>query len=211
MHILRDFGMSRTVIQDKIYPVIHDFWEYIEKLEDKDNVDLNEIIDLSIISTWEVWILNLIHSIAKISSIQYVLYKRVSDQLNKFMEIMKCQIDECKKSYNPNDEPSNFVHAVMREIESIDSKISFLNSDHLEGMILDFWSAGSLTTSVTLRWFILFVMKHIDVQKKLQDEIDEVIGRDQLVQLSDKIKMPYMNAFIYEGQLMLTLEDFHFH
>uniref|UniRef100_A0A0K0EZ52 Cytochrome P450 18a1 (inferred by orthology to a D. melanogaster protein) n=1 Tax=Strongyloides venezuelensis TaxID=75913 RepID=A0A0K0EZ52_STRVS len=233
MHILRDFGMSRTVIQDKIHPVIHDFWEYIDNLEDKDNVDLNEIIDLSVgniinhilfgfmytqenkeelfeftkaneklfelISTWEIWILNLIPSIAKISSIKYVLYKRMSDQLNKFMKIIKCQIDECKKSYNPNDEPSNFVHAVMREIESIDSKYSFLNSDHLEGMILDFWSAGVGTTSVTLRWFILFVMKHIDIQKKLQDEIDEVIGSDQLVQLSDKIKMPYMNAFITEG------------
>uniref|UniRef100_A0A0K0F0P6 Cytochrome P450 n=1 Tax=Strongyloides venezuelensis TaxID=75913 RepID=A0A0K0F0P6_STRVS len=48
MHILRDFGWSRTVIQDKIHPVIYDFWEYIDNLKDKNNVDLNVIIDLSV-------------------------------------------------------------------------------------------------------------------------------------------------------------------
>uniref|UniRef100_A0A0N5C5V8 Unspecific monooxygenase n=1 Tax=Strongyloides papillosus TaxID=174720 RepID=A0A0N5C5V8_STREA len=120
--------------------------------------------------------------------------------------MIKYQIGECKKSYNPNDEPSNFVHVVMKKIESVDSKYSYLNSDHLEGMVLDFWGDGRQTIVTTLKWFILLVMEHIDIQKKLQDEIDEVIESDILVQLSDKAKMPYMNAFTVEGQRFANVE-----
>uniref|UniRef100_A0A0K0EZ45 Uncharacterized protein n=1 Tax=Strongyloides venezuelensis TaxID=75913 RepID=A0A0K0EZ45_STRVS len=48
MHILRNFGMSRTIMQDKIHLVIQDFYEHLDNLEDKDNVNISKVIQLSV-------------------------------------------------------------------------------------------------------------------------------------------------------------------
>uniref|UniRef100_A0A0K0F0P8 Cytochrome P450 18a1 (inferred by orthology to a D. melanogaster protein) n=1 Tax=Strongyloides venezuelensis TaxID=75913 RepID=A0A0K0F0P8_STRVS len=242
IHILRDFGMSRTIIEDKIYLVIQDLYDYLDKLEDKNNVKLDKIIELSVgnvinqilfgimysstedneffkfseamedfnksMLTWEFKFLLLFPSFDHIPILNNYLYKRITRTQRKMRELAKIQVEKCKKSYNPDDEPPNFIHAVMKEIQSVDSKYSYLNSDHLEGLVLDFWMAGMETSTTTLKWLILLVMKHLDIQKKLQDEIDNVIGRDQLVHLSDKVKMPYMNAFICEGQRYTNIVPF---
>uniref|UniRef100_A0A0N5CBM1 Cytochrome P450 18a1 (inferred by orthology to a D. melanogaster protein) n=1 Tax=Strongyloides papillosus TaxID=174720 RepID=A0A0N5CBM1_STREA len=242
LHILRDFGMSRTIMQDKIHLVVNDFYEYVDSLEDKDNVDIEKILQLSVgnvinlilfgfmysytdndeyfesikshesliklSASWEIKLLSLIPFIDKIPFLKNYLCRRVMGFLRKVKEMTNYQIELCKKSYNPDNEPPNFIHAVMKEIQSVGSKYSYLNSDHLEAIVLNFWLAGRVTTATTLKWFVLFIMKHLDIQKKLQDEIDEVIGRDRLVQLNDKAKMSYMNAFIAEGQRYANIIGF---
>uniref|UniRef100_A0A0N4ZM39 Cytochrome P450 n=1 Tax=Parastrongyloides trichosuri TaxID=131310 RepID=A0A0N4ZM39_PARTI len=75
-------------------------------------------------------------------------------------------------------------------------------------MVMDFWLAGMETSTTTLKWFFVLIMKYMDVQKKLQDEIDYVVGRDRQVKLSDKINMPYMSAFITEGQRYINMLPF---
>uniref|UniRef100_A0A0K0EZ49 Cytochrome P450 18a1 (inferred by orthology to a D. melanogaster protein) n=1 Tax=Strongyloides venezuelensis TaxID=75913 RepID=A0A0K0EZ49_STRVS len=242
LQILRNFGMSKTIMQDKIHLVIQDFHEFLDNLEDKDNVDIEKVIQLSVgniinlilfgfmythsncekmfefvkeleasfksFNTLEFRLVMLIPAIDKIPILKDIIYNRLMKKQQKVIELTKIQIDECVKSYNPEDEPPNFIHAVMKEIQLIDSKYSYLNSDHLEGMVQDFWIAGMETSATTLKWFILLVMKHLDIQKKLQNEIDETIGKDQLVQLTDKAKMPYMNAFINEGQRYINIVAF---
>uniref|UniRef100_A0A0K0EZ51 Cytochrome P450 18a1 (inferred by orthology to a D. melanogaster protein) n=1 Tax=Strongyloides venezuelensis TaxID=75913 RepID=A0A0K0EZ51_STRVS len=214
LHILRNFGMSRTIMQDKIHLVVQDFYEYVDSLKDKDNVDIEKILQLSVgnvinlilfgfmyshtdndeyfelieahenliklAGSWEIKLLSLIPFIDKISFLRNFLCRRVMGFLNKVKEMTNYQIEECKKSYNPDDEPPNFIHAVMKEIQSVDSKYSYLNSDHLVAIVFNFWLAGRETTATTLKWFVLFIMKHLDIQKKLQDEIDNVIGKDRL-------------------------------
>uniref|UniRef100_A0A0N5CBM5 Cytochrome P450 n=1 Tax=Strongyloides papillosus TaxID=174720 RepID=A0A0N5CBM5_STREA len=242
VHILRDFGMSRTIIQDKIYLVIQDLYDYINSLENKDNVNIDKILQLSVGNVinqilfgimysntenneffefaeafeefvkgtrgWEFRILFLFPIIDKIPIINNYLYKRITRKQRKMREISKIQVEKCKKTYNPDDEPPNFIHAFMKETQPTNSKYNYLDSYHLDAMVLDFWLAGFETTYITLRWFIAIILKHVDVQEKLQDEIDRVIGKDRLVQLSDKPNMPYMNAFINEGQRFANIIAF---
>uniref|UniRef100_A0A0K0FGA1 Cytochrome P450 18a1 (inferred by orthology to a D. melanogaster protein) n=1 Tax=Strongyloides venezuelensis TaxID=75913 RepID=A0A0K0FGA1_STRVS len=234
LHILRDFGMSRTIMQDKIHLVVQDIYDNIEKLENKDDVKIDKILQLSVgnvinqilfgnmyynsedneffefaealeefvkgTQSWEFRILLFFPFIDQIPILNNYLYKRITRKQRKMIKLAEIQVERSRKTYNPDDEPPNFIHAVLKEIQSTDSKYSYLNSDHLEGMVLDFWIGGIETTYTTLKWFLLIIMKHLDVQKKLQDEIDEVIGKDRLVQLSDKAKLPYMNAVINESQ-----------
>uniref|UniRef100_A0A0K0FG99 Cytochrome P450 18a1 (inferred by orthology to a D. melanogaster protein) n=1 Tax=Strongyloides venezuelensis TaxID=75913 RepID=A0A0K0FG99_STRVS len=242
LHILRDFGMSRTIIQDKVYIVIQDLYDYIDNSENKDDVKLDKMIQLSVGNVINLILFGTMYSntedseffeftearaefqksarsleyklllffptIDKIPILNNYLYKRITRRLKKMREISKTLVERCKKNYNPDDEPPNFIHAFMKETQSTDSNYNYLNSDHLEAIVLDFWSAGIGTATTTLRWFVLFVMKYLDIQEKLQDEIDNVIGRDRLVQLIDKNKMPYMNAFIYEGQRYANIVPF---
>ncbi|XP_072028886.1 cytochrome P450 2J4-like [Amphiura filiformis] len=64
----------------------------------------------------------------------------------------------------------------------------------------DFFGAGTETTSTTLRWALLYMLKYPDVQKRVYEEIDSVVGRDRLPKLSDKPNLPYTVAVIHEVQ-----------
>jgi cytochrome P450 len=44
------------------------------------------------------------------------------------------------------------------------------------------------TTSTSLRWFFLYMIEYPEIQKKLQDEIDNVIGKDRQPSYADKSK-----------------------
>uniref|UniRef100_A0A0K0F0P4 Cytochrome P450 18a1 (inferred by orthology to a D. melanogaster protein) n=1 Tax=Strongyloides venezuelensis TaxID=75913 RepID=A0A0K0F0P4_STRVS len=147
--------------------------EYFELIETHETL-------LKLASSWEIKLVSLIPFMDKIPFLRDYLCRRIVRLLRNFKGMTNYQIEECKNSYNPDGEPPNFIHAVMKEIQSVDSKYSYLNSDHLEAIVFNFWLAGRETTATTLKWFVLFIMKHLDIQKKLQDEIDNVIGKDRL-------------------------------
>ncbi|KAJ7488325.1 cytochrome P450 [Mycena latifolia] len=58
--------------------------------------------------------------------------------------------------------------------------------------------AGSSTTSSQLEGFFLAMSLYPDVQAGAQRELDRVIGRDRLPDLSDRPDLPYMNALCKE-------------
>lgn len=50
--------------------------------------------------------------------------------------------------------------------------------------------------AVTL--FLAAMLLHPNVQKKAQEELDRVIGRDRLPELSDRESLPYVQSIVYE-------------
>ncbi|KAL0064770.1 hypothetical protein AAF712_008317 [Marasmius tenuissimus] len=79
------------------------------------------------------------------------------------------------------------------------STISKEEQDHL---IL--WAAGSMygaggeSTYASILSFIIAMARFPAVQKKIQDEIDAVVGRERLPTVSDQPSMPYVNAAVKE-------------
>ncbi|XP_075430104.1 cytochrome P450 2D20-like isoform X5 [Ascaphus truei] len=65
---------------------------------------------------------------------------------------------------------------------------------------VDLFIGGTETSTTTLRWALLFMLLCPDVQSKVQEEIDRVIGRDRKPTMGDMLKMPYTNAVIHETQ-----------
>jgi len=82
---------------------------------------------------------------------------------------------------------------------SKDSSFYDLRGKHnLESSILDLLLAGTETTSTALTWAILFLIRYPDIQTKIHNELDTVIGTNQLPDLTNRTNLPYTEAFIHE-------------
>jgi cytochrome P450 len=68
----------------------------------------------------------------------------------------------------------------------------------LEGNINMFFGAGSNTVLTSLEWATLILATHPNVQKKLQQEIDDIIGKERSPKYVDRNQMPYLQAFMWE-------------
>nr|DBA19428.1 TPA: hypothetical protein GDO54_015266 [Pyxicephalus adspersus] len=64
----------------------------------------------------------------------------------------------------------------------------------------DLMVGGTETTSSTLKWAILLMMKYPDVQKKVHDEIENVIGLERPPKWEDHKVLPYCLAVMHEVQ-----------
>ncbi|CAH1800951.1 unnamed protein product [Owenia fusiformis] len=73
-----------------------------------------------------------------------------------------------------------------------------ITDDGIFGIMTDTFSAGVFTTFTTTSGFLLAMTNYPDIQNNLHKEIDCVIGKEQLPELSDREKMPYMEATILE-------------
>ncbi|KAI5120037.1 hypothetical protein M0805_004665 [Coniferiporia weirii] len=61
------------------------------------------------------------------------------------------------------------------------------------------YSAGADTTVSTLVTFCLAMVLYPDVQRRAQEELDRVVGKDNLPTMEDKKNLPYINAICSES------------
>lgn len=61
-----------------------------------------------------------------------------------------------------------------------------------------FMIGGVETTASIMQWFSALIPSYREVQKRAQDELDRVVGRDRLPNTSDEKDLPYCHAIIKE-------------
>ncbi|XP_077345201.1 cytochrome P450 2K1-like isoform X2 [Lithobates pipiens] len=73
----------------------------------------------------------------------------------------------------------------------------YFHDENLTVLVDNLFVAGMETTTTTLRWGLLLMMQHPDIQKKAQNEIERVIGTAQ-PRLEHRKQMPYTDAVVHE-------------
>ena len=111
------------------------------------------------------------------------MFLHTHQQLWKFLNN---ELENHKKSYKSYD-LRDFMDSYLEELANCDKKESF-SETQLLAICLDLFIAGSETTNKTLEFMFLYLLLYPEVQKKAQEEIDTVIGRERYPALSDKTK-----------------------
>ncbi|KAM3930496.1 cytochrome P450 2K1-like [Leptodactylus fuscus] len=102
-----------------------------------------------------------------------------------------------KKELDANDQ-RNLIDAFLVKQQEENPNLYFTN-DNLTALVSDLFAAGMETTSTTLRWGLLLLMKYPEIQRKVQSEIEKVIGSAE-PQATHRKEMPYTDAVIHEIQ-----------
>ncbi|XP_056336786.1 cytochrome P450 2J2 [Danio aesculapii] len=127
-------------------------------------------------------------------------HQKVFSNYKKITQSLKEEIIRHKEDWDPAN-PRDFIDSYLNEMEkkNSDPQAGF-NIESLIISCLDIVEAGTETGATTLRWGLLYMIKFPEIQKKVQAEIDRVIGQSRQPCLDDRVNMPYTEAVLHEIQ-----------
>uniref|UniRef100_A0A8C8RJ77 Uncharacterized protein n=1 Tax=Pelusios castaneus TaxID=367368 RepID=A0A8C8RJ77_9SAUR len=99
------------------------------------------------------------------------------------------------------DESQDFTDLYLSQmLKTKDDPTSTFKEHNMIQVITDLFVAGSDTTMITLYWALLYMIAHPDIQGRVQEELDTVLGPSRMVMYEDRKSLPYTNAVIHEIQ-----------
>ncbi|XP_052517016.1 cytochrome P450 2C23-like [Budorcas taxicolor] len=132
-------------------------------------------------------------------------HKAFSKRLKGVHYFVLEKVKKHQKSLNHNN-PRDYIDCFLSRMEQ--EKQNPESEFHLENLATcgsNLFSAGVEITTAILSYGFLLLMKYPEVQAKVHEEIDRVIGRTQSPCMKDKMKLPYTEAVLHEIQRYITL------
>ncbi|NXA13396.1 CP2K1 protein, partial [Sapayoa aenigma] len=118
---------------------------------------------------------------------------------DEFHAFIKETFIEQLKSLDKNDQ-RNFIDAfLVKQQEEKSTTNGYFHNGNLLSLVSNLFTAGVETISTTLNWGFLLMLKYPEIQRKVQEEIEQVIGSNP-PRIEHRTQMPYTDAVIHEIQ-----------
>ncbi|KAK2655921.1 hypothetical protein Ddye_008973 [Dipteronia dyeriana] len=120
--------------------------------------------------------------------------KAVSKVFDGFFEKI---IDEHVQSKDDN-RTKDFVDVMLDFMGSEETEYR-IDREHIKAIILDMLAAAMDTSATAVEWALSELIKHPRVMKKVQQELQNVVGLDRMVEESDLDSLEYLYMVIKES------------
>ncbi|XP_033621697.1 cytochrome P450 2B4 isoform X3 [Fukomys damarensis] len=132
-------------------------------------------------------------------------HREICKNLQEINTFLGHSVEEHRETLDPSA-PRDFIDSYLLRMEKdkSDPHTEF-HHKNLIMTLLTLFFAGTETTSTTLRYGFLFLLKYPHVAERVHKEIEQVIGSHRQPALDDRTKMPYTEAVICEIQRFADL------
>lgn len=127
-------------------------------------------------------------------------FKKTFGNIKTIESFLNTIIDEHWKTYqddNMRDYIDTFIAERKRRGED---KAGTFTDYQLTRTILEFFLAGTETTTATIRWAIVYLIRNPDIQTRMRKEIESLVGSSQLPRMQHRQELPYTEAVLTETQ-----------
>ncbi|XP_063771193.1 cytochrome P450 2K4-like [Pseudophryne corroboree] len=224
---LRDFGMGKSTIEDKIAEESVHLTDHIASFKGKqfdDLMILNAAVANIIVAiilghrmSYEdpqfQRLLSLINENVRLLGAPMVSmynvypilgflpgsHKTIRKNVGELQRFVTRTFVKHLKDLDENDQRSFIDAFLVRQKEEAENSQTYYHDDNLRTLVRNLFTAGMETTSTTLSWAILLMVKYPNIQEKVQEEISRVVGSAQPL-YSHRGQMPFTYAVIHEIQ-----------
>ncbi|KAK5865599.1 hypothetical protein PBY51_019858 [Eleginops maclovinus] len=127
--------------------------------------------------------------------------RQVEGEITVFLKKIILHHQMTLRRAQPRDLVDMYLMEMLDQQERGEPDSSF-TADYLFYIIGDLFIAGTDTTTNSVLWILLYMVLYPDVQDRVQAEIDEVVGTQRILSLTDKGSLPFTEATIMEVQRM---------
>ncbi|NXU28827.1 CP1B1 protein, partial [Thalassarche chlororhynchos] len=122
-------------------------------------------------------------------------YRAFRDLNRDFYGFVRGKFLQHQRSLRPGAAPRDMMDAFIR----LQREQPRLQLEHVPATVTDIFGASQDTLSTALQWLLIFLIRYPNVQAKMQEEVDRIVGRDRLPCAEDQPHLPYIMAFLYES------------
>ncbi|CAG9783638.1 unnamed protein product [Diatraea saccharalis] len=137
--------------------------------------------------------------------------EKVARNREEMFAFYQTLIDEHRQTLDVNN-ARDLIDTYLIEMAKAEtegrSQDLFEGRDHelqLKQILGDLFSAGMETIKSSLLWMIVFMLRNPAVKRRVQEEIDAVVGRNRLPNMEDMARLPYTETTILETLRMSSI------
>lgn len=123
--------------------------------------------------------------------------------MRKIDEVVKTQIINHLETFAIGNIRDVTDASIADNVDKLGTENVF--DDALIGIQRDLLGAGYETTYTTTVWLVLYMASYPDIQTRVQQEIDEVIGRGRRFEVTDRDKLVFTEATLLEVMRITTI------
>ncbi|NWX93164.1 CP1A5 protein, partial [Nothoprocta pentlandii] len=118
----------------------------------------------------------------------------------RFVHFLQKIVKEHYESFDKNNirdvTDSLIDQCLEKKVEANTAKQ--IPKEKIVNLVNDLFGAGFDTVTTALSWSLMYLVTYPDIQKRIQEELDQTIGQERRPRLSDRGTLPYLEAFVLE-------------
>ncbi|KAK4366798.1 hypothetical protein RND71_014678 [Anisodus tanguticus] len=124
--------------------------------------------------------------------------RRTKELAKLFDEFLERVIDEHVGGSSEQKEAKDMVDTLVGIMQSGEAEFEF-DRRHVKAILLDLLVASIDTSATTIDWILTELLRHPNVMKKLHNELEQVVGKNRMVEESDLENLEYLDMVIKES------------
>uniref|UniRef100_A0A667YH77 Cytochrome P450, family 2, subfamily Y, polypeptide 3 n=1 Tax=Myripristis murdjan TaxID=586833 RepID=A0A667YH77_9TELE len=224
MTTLRDFGMGRKGMEEWIQGESRHLVGHMESTDGICALCVVYFIDCNCFRTLRIHLVSCHQTKLRVPVILYSMYnvfpwvmdrlpgqhQAMFGKIDRIREFIMMKIQEHKETMDPSS-PRDYIDCFLTRLnQEEDNLTTEFHYDNLVSTVLNLFLAGTETTSTTLRYALSVLIKYLNIQEKMQQEICTVIGKERCPSMEDRKSLPFTDAVIHEVQRFLDVVPFSF-